>query len=247
MPSLTTSLPTKEAAEEYAEAGRVVFPVGPDKRPWERWRDLVPGPRHVLQVRCWWRKWPQANIGLRTGDGLVVLDVDPRHGGETDPAWPQTRTAETRSGGWHLYYSSDRSVPCSVSKVARGVDIRGQGGFVVAPPSPGWGWLNDLAIAPLPALGAAVTPRHAGGDWAPSAAWRPFEVLEVVPSGGRNDYLARLAGWLLRQGESEFDAEDLLHAYNEAACRPPLEPDEVAGIMASIARFHRPHGSRAGQ
>ncbi len=189
-------LPLKAAAAQYAGSGRVVFPVGGEdgKKPLVRWGGLVPGPRHVLQVRAWWRKWSDANIGLRTGNGLVVVDVDTRHGGAIDTAWPSTRASQTRSGGFHLFYSASKPVRCSVSVVAQGVDIRGEGGYVVVPPSSGWQWLNDEPLAELPASIANVTPAGAAGrggcgDAVMRGDWKPFELLEEVSCGGRNDYL----------------------------------------------------------
>lgn len=228
------------AAAEYAEAGRVVFPVGgaDGKRPLVKWGGAVPGPRHVLQVRAWWRGRPSANIGLRTGAGLVVIDVDPRHGGTIDPSWPETRMSGTPSGGWHLFYRSERRVGSSVGGVAQGVDIRGEGGFVVVPPSPGWRWINEAPLAELPDLGTAVT-RDRSADGGLPAEWRPFDVRDEVAEGGRNHYLAQMAGWLASLGQDEDEIERMLQDYNDVACRPPLPPDEVAAIAASIARYHR--------
>jgi len=120
--------------------------------------------------------------------------------------------------------------------VAPGVDVRGEGGFVVAPPTLGWSFLNDAAPAELPDL--RVGGRAARGQRAAGTGQR-FEVLEEVSEGGRNQYLARATGWLLSQGMGEDEAEALVHEHNEAVCRPPLEPDEVRRIVSSIARYHR--------
>lgn len=103
------------------------------------------------QIHTWWRMWPQANVGIATGaaSGLVVLDVDPRHGGQQSIATlealvgplPGTVTASTGTG-WHLYYEHHRNptwpTPCRGSAFGAelpGLDIRGDGGYVVAPPS----------------------------------------------------------------------------------------------------------------
>jgi hypothetical protein len=232
-------MPTASSAAEFARAARVVFPVGGQdgKRPLVKWGALSPGPAHLRQVESWWRRWPRAGIGLRTGDGLVVVDVDTRHGGAIDPAWTATLTARTRSGGFHLYYRAGVSVGNSVGVVAQGVDIRGERGFVVAPPTTGWAWMNELDLAELPrSLSDAPRRVRRRGD---GAAGQDFELLDEVGSGGRNAYLARMAGWLWTQDMQQDEIESLLLDYNAVSCVPPLDPDEVSGIAASIARYHR--------
>lgn len=97
-------------------------------------------------IRAWWEQWPAANVGIATGaaSGLVVLDVDPRHGGDTSlailesqvGALPRTLVVRTGSGGLHIYFKApSRPVRNSASKLGAGLDIRAEGGYVVAPPS----------------------------------------------------------------------------------------------------------------
>lgn len=124
------------------------------------------------QVEAWWAMWPHANIGLPAGDnGLAVADVDPRHDGDTTlgvlAQWLQrshnidlfaTRIIRTGSGGLHLYY---RQPPGGITSKARafdadGVDTRGRGGYVVAPPSVHacggrYEIIDGQAVAPWPA------------------------------------------------------------------------------------------------
>jgi bifunctional DNA primase/polymerase-like protein/SLOG family YspA-like protein len=84
---------------------------------------------------------PTGLLAIRTGTaaGLVVVDIDPRHGGRIDPAlMPRTRHVATGSGGWHLFYTYPAGgvgVPSSEGRVAPGVDIKADGGYVVAAPS----------------------------------------------------------------------------------------------------------------
>lgn len=90
----------------------------------------------------WWRLFPQANVGVATGpvSGLLVMDLDPRHGGRPEflpGPIPRTPTVRTGSGGWHIYLAWPGSVK-HLPKVlpgSPGVDLKGSGGYVVAPPS----------------------------------------------------------------------------------------------------------------
>jgi hypothetical protein len=126
-------------------------------------------------IRDWWRREPRANIGGRLGDGRFVVDLDgqdavewfanacERHGGA-----PRTLTVRT-ARGWHLYFASHVPVPCSVGRIATGVDIREARSYIVLPPSEHPSghiytvrrdlpvieapqWLVDLAKPPKPAF-----------------------------------------------------------------------------------------------
>jgi hypothetical protein len=97
-------------------------------------------------VRRWWRRWPDANVGLRTGaaSGLVVLDVDHGHGGEASlaqlvdahEALPATLEVRTGGGGRHIYFTHPGGrVANSAGGLGPGLDVRGDGGYILAPPS----------------------------------------------------------------------------------------------------------------
>ncbi len=100
---------------------------------------------HEAKIRSWWSKWPEANIGIATGavSGIVVIDVDPAHGGNDSleaakkslgplSAGPVARTG---GGGRHLVVAyPGRRIP-SRRGLAPGIDIRGDGGYIVAPRS----------------------------------------------------------------------------------------------------------------
>jgi putative DNA primase/helicase len=95
------------------------------------------------QIREWWKKWPRANIGGRM-TGRVVLDVDPRHGGDASlhdlveahgSDWLETRSFVTGSLGLHLWYTCSEEMPNTAGKIAPGIDTRGHDGYVVLAPS----------------------------------------------------------------------------------------------------------------
>ena len=103
--------------------------------------------RHPDRIWHWWRRWPDANIGIRTGQEsrLVVMEVDGRHGGEesleileaTYDRLPPTLTAQSGSGGRHLYFLHPGQRITNSEQLAgfAGLDVRGDGGYIVAPPS----------------------------------------------------------------------------------------------------------------
>jgi len=136
-----------KAALSYARRGIPVFPCQPGgKRPltyngfWEATTDLH-------RIKGWWGRWPQANVGIPTErkSGLLVLDVDQRSGGleslaalvrEGGPL-PKTAKARTGGGGVHVFfrYPLEEEVRNSAEWLGPGLDVRGEGGYVVVPPS----------------------------------------------------------------------------------------------------------------
>lgn len=153
------------AALNYARAGVHVLPCDPtDKRPLGR---LV---RHGLKdattdadtIAAWWRQHPNAKIGIACGaSGLVVIDIDVKHDNgfealhrrirELGPL-PMTRIAATPSGGQHWYTKAPEGVTIrpSAGKLGVGLDVRAGNSYVIAPPSPGYQWVADGRLAPLP-------------------------------------------------------------------------------------------------
>lgn len=232
------SSPLLTEALRWADIGRAVFPLVPgEKTPAVRWTTEATTDPH--QLRAWFDPSSTVNpgygLGLPTGRGLVVIDVDVPKGGEIDPAWPATRVVRTRSGGWHLHYYVDREVPNSVSKIAKGVDVRGDGGYVVSPPTPGWSWANpDHPIAEI-AYAMLVPARRMEEEW------RPFvQAEEPVGEGERNDYLARFVGFLVNRGIDDYEELlDLVETENERIVDPPLEASEVGAVTRSIWRYKR--------
>jgi putative DNA primase/helicase len=195
------------------------------------------------QIRQWWAQWPDANIGIRTGEisGLVVVDIDTRHGATLDTVRPIPPTAQVRtgSGGWHLYfrYPVGLDIRNSNSKIAKGVDIRANGGYVVAPLSlhqsgSRYEWAGDglVSLADLPPhLLQKITAKKQRDTTAAEG--------DEIPEGQRNSTLARMAGNMRHAGFDEEAILAALKATNENRCDPPLDDAEVERIAASISRY----------
>lgn len=197
------------------------------------------------QVRDWWGKWPEANIGVATGGKLVVLDVDPDKGGTSNGLdLPDTRRSVTGSGGEHWYLLSDgERVPNSVELVGPGLDVRGDGGYVIAPPSLhesgrrySWdvGGGEQTEPAPKWFLASARQKR------AKSEALDGPAGADAFVSGGRNDAMTALAGSMRRRGFGAPAITAALIQENAARCRPPLDEPEVRRIAEGVARRYTP-------
>ena len=137
-------------ALKYAAAGFSVFPLTPRmKIPLAGSNGFKDATTDTNQITRWWSEHPDANIGLATGmrSGVWVIDVDLKNGkdgAESLKAYAElhadspsrTQRVHTPSGGWHLYIKYDTANPVrSRADVLTGVDIRGDGGYVVLPPS----------------------------------------------------------------------------------------------------------------
>jgi Bifunctional DNA primase/polymerase, N-terminal/Primase C terminal 1 (PriCT-1) len=210
------------------------------------------GSRSEDVIRHWWRVAPHANIGLVTGD-VIVLDVDRRDGGDQSLKALEHRHGELSStwraltgGGEHVYFSRPAvQIPCSAKLLGPGLDIRGVGGYVVAPPSVHisgriYAWSVDhhpdeVPIAPMPEwmVRALKAPASGGAPHSPSV-WR--QLVCGVGEGQRNSAVAKLSGYLLRHYVDARVTLELMLALNAARFTPPLSPGEVTRTVGSIAR-----------
>jgi hypothetical protein len=112
-----------------------------------------------------------ALIGIPTGSasGVSVIDIDVRDG-KKGREWVEknrellgnTRIAETQSGGWHYYYCHEDGIR-NRAGIDRCVDVRGEGGYVIHPASPGYRWVNDEDVGKFPSKIAASASGSAGG------------------------------------------------------------------------------------
>ena len=253
--------PIAQAAAAYLAHGWSVLPLKHrDKRPAIQWETLQHRRADAAAAAQWFKRWPDANIGIVTGEisNLIVLDVDPKHGGDDSLAelehrhepLPDTVEAQTGGGGRHLYFAHPGGFVPNRAGLAQGIDLRGDGGYVVAPPSlhpsgQHYAWAPGRSPE---AMTPAALPRwllFAGRGYAgfgprarrSLADWRAL-VRDGVAEGERNTTVASLTGHLLWHGVDPQVALELMLAWNRARCRPPLDDDEVAGVVASIARLH---------
>jgi hypothetical protein len=167
------------SALTLAAEGMAVFPCRPDKRPAspQGFKDATTDP---FKLRRLFSIPGVTLIGMPTGilNGLDAVDIDPRHGGFdwlklNDQRLPSTRVHGTRSGGWHFLFRHHRGTRNSVGRIALGVDVRAEGGYIIVPPSPGYSIAENRPLAPWPIwLLKVAMPRRSEG---------PIKVRRIPP------------------------------------------------------------------
>lgn len=222
------------------------------------WAPFQGRPATLEQLAEWWRRWPWANVGLITGgvSGVFVLDVDPRHGGDGSlnnlqaehGILPATVEANTGGGGFHLFFRHPGRPVKNAVNIAPGIDIRGDGGLIVLPPSDHasggrytWGELTkpnlvEVAEAPDWLLDLVLDkPRPAGyvGARTTTDEWVDL-LLNGAAEGARNTMAARLAGLLLHHRLDVPVVAALMLCWNKGN-KPPLPEDEILAVVRSVA------------
>lgn len=239
-----------DEALAYAARGWRVFPLVE--------RDKIPAVKEGFKaadvdaewIGAMWSKRPNMNIGIATGNSLIVidLDVDDEQGEDgvaTLRAWerehgelPETCSVVTGRGGLHLYYIVDEPVGCSVNKDA-GVDIRGDGGYVVAPPSihPKTLRAYEWEVPP-----DEMEPARADDNvMAFVRANRPsgfgdrdkFKLPKEAGKGCRNDTLFKYACSLQAMDWDDDAIIASVETFNKMSCKPPVSDDEVERVLRS--------------
>lgn len=196
------------AALALAAQGWRLVPLRPNgKVPiWQGW------PERAAPDASHWVTDPEANIGICTGRGFIVLDVDGAAGVASLQALtklhgelPPTLAVETASGGLHYYLSCTDAVRNSAGKLGAGLDIRGESGQVVCPPShidgKTYKWLNANTVAPCPRW--LIDMALAAAPVSPAPTSEPVEVevtdelvedlrsaLASIPADNRGDWIA---------------------------------------------------------
>lgn len=259
-----------EAALLYAKQGWKVFPlhtptkggcscgnpdctsVGKHPRTKNGYKDAS---RDEGVIGDWWRKHPNSNIGIATGEdsGIVVFDIDPQKGGDDslhklikeNGELPNTVEVVTGGGGRHLYFKHPKDGKqirnkAGLGKEYPGLDIRGDGGYVVAPTSKHKSGNryrfkelhdpNSSPVAPiLPWLLELIDLKDENG--------MVFQLSDEIPQGQRNNTLAHIAGILHYEGIDRAGILEVLRTVNQTQCTPPLIEHEVERIARSISSY----------
>jgi hypothetical protein len=231
---------TLQYALDLAAQGIAVFPL--------KYQTKTPDTRHGFKdattnpatIKRWFGGDYKRNLAVRTGQasGVWVLDIDDPAAFERIDALPATRQSTT-GRGFHLWFKTTAiPIPCSTGRITAGIDVKGENGYVVAPPSvhpdgPVYRWLNDEPIAEAPswllvlarkpverARVATAPPVASGppGGYGAAALRSEIETLAGTPTGDRNNQLNR-ASFSLSQlvAGGELAAADVEAALIDAA------------------------------
>ncbi len=224
--------PEADAALSYAAYGWPVFPLRgklPARSKAHGGRGFHDASTDPAVVEAMWTRYPGANVGVRTGEtsGLAVLDVDAPAGIvtltrlETERGvLPGTVLAMTGSGGMHFLYRHRPGLGIGAAVWGPGLDLRGEGGYIVVAPSvhPGTGepyrWAGNIWQWPLPDWPAqlpvpvlprkaptnVVTPLRAPADKVLAGLLRTVLTAEPGTRNSRLNWAVSALGWAIENG-----------------------------------------------
>lgn len=257
------SSPLAEAAHDYVERGLAIIPLGVGKKEPVTKSGLNDWTDNPGQIDVWWgqgehagkRGNPSYNIGMACGQvsgGIIAIDLD-CHSDEANGLhflrdWevehgklPETWTQITGSGGKQLFYRAGQDIRNSANGEI-GVDVRGNGGYVVLPPSlhpcgDCYEWSispDDMDVADADDkvydfIRAVSKTKKRSDGWNSEKTGIPSEITE-----NRNETLFSLGRSFLSRGTGHDEVATLIRSLNATICRPPLPADEVEKLIGSI-------------
>ncbi|WP_203332627.1 bifunctional DNA primase/polymerase [Planococcus beigongshangi] len=206
------------------------------------------------KIRQFWGKWPKASIGIATGSasGIWVLDVDLKDNGPDSleelinsyGELPETVEAITGGGGTHYFFKHVPGIQNQTSQIGKGLDVRGEGGYVLGSPSghiSGKNYEWELSGHPLeksvqeaPEWLIALIRTNSGSKPTAKPVSHWTTILQGVGNGQRNHSAASLTGYLLRKGLDPEIAFLLINGWNRGMNNPPMDDAELARTFISI-------------
>ena len=246
-----------EYATKLAKMGFKVFPLRENaKTPLFRGKAQEQGTTDLNQIRDIWTQRPNANIGIATGDGLTVIDVDTKdsHGVDGENSMlkyqvnegfiNETLEVTTPTGGKH-YYLTDNEYSNKAS-ILPGVDVRGLGGYVVGPGSTINGTLYEAKQLTEPQRDNSEVLQLLGACKKRETSTDPFEALEkgysetLIPQGSRTDYLIKQCAQLCDGTKTLETMKKMIQVINEDNLEIPLTDKELEmEVFPSLERFKK--------
>jgi len=249
-----------QAALEYAGRGFSVIPVRGDKRPFIPWTEHQKRQANEKEIRAWWGKYPGAMIGIVTGEisGIFVIDCDSQEGYDAiQKLIPDSLIipmARTPRGGWHLYFLFPKDCKLTVgARVMPGVDFRGEGGYIIAPPSvnadgKGYTWQEGLSldeVEPAPLLSALLSAlsniinnslyREGCGQGKPQETTKTTNDHNYLTKGRRDNDLFHAANCLIKGGCELPFVDQVLYILARNSI-PPFPENEIRSKIDSAMK-----------
>ncbi len=240
-----------EAALRATCSGIAVFPLVPGKKIPATSNGFKAANTDPEQTTKWFAQNADANLGIATGlvSGIWVLDVDVKDGArglesfaelesEYGPL-PATLKCITASGGFHLYFlhPGDGKIG-NRAAVRSGIDVRGDGGYVVAPPSvvnmQPYYWVNENQVIAEAPTWLLQLVRGAASKTAVALVGPQAEPTNKVAQGGRNDTIMRFCVQQMHRGHQREEVSAMALALNDATFDPPLGKGEVLAVAAGV-------------
>jgi hypothetical protein len=248
-----TLSPLGLAAVRLASRGLQVFPCRPRSKAPATKHGLKDAKTDVAVMQRTWGSWPSLNVAVATGmvSGVVVLDVDGDVGFDSlhdledqHEELPTTKSLTTPSGGQHFWFKHPGvEIRNTAGFPGPGLDVRGDGGYVLVPPSIGTNGVaytvdEEAPPAHMPVwLVQKLTERQVKVDqMLENGEWHLL-LTEGAAVGNRNDRILKVIGSLVARGYSAANAYAVGTALNEKYCSPPLEGLEVQKIVQSVVRM----------
>ena len=245
-----------KAALYYAtKYGWAVFPVKAEEKRPHTPHGCKDAKKDPGAIRAWWKKWPNDSVGIATGsisnlividedlddekglDGIMAMDAWEKDNGVT---LPDTARAITGRGGAHLYFHYTGKDILNRAGIIDGVDVRGEGGYVVAPPSihPNgveYAWEEDPDDVGIAEVNDVVLKFLATGTVKESG--EKFTLPAIIDSGTRNSTLYHFACSLQAQGLSDTAIMAAVQEENKLRCVPPIDDDELELLVGSALKY----------
>ncbi len=242
-----------KAALDYSRYGWSVIPIeSRGKSPLLAWDVYQHRRTEKPEFADWFERWPQANLAIVTGtvSSLVVLDVGSADRGAAalEQLWqghaplPETVEVRTGAGGRHLYFAHYDDIINSRLGIVPGVDLYGDGSYVVAPPSvhandDSYSWIHspeDCRLATLPDWLAQMARDSAAAETQSLLDWQQ-RLGQQVGGDEREKTIAYLAEHLAKKGVDQAVTLELMLCWNAARCHPPMSEEILTGIHAVYA------------
>ena len=237
-----------KAALRYVEHyGFSVIPCSQKKKPYVKWEKFQKEKPSLEQIRQWWAEWPQANPAIVTGhiSGVCVIDVDKEDAMEElnkyIPETLQMPISTTPGGGKHLWFSANGNCLRNHAGIIQGVDFRGEGGYIMAPPSEAWSehgeeakfgkyvWQVSIKECSLPSL-PNIYIKHITNSVLYNNIYNISKInakpAGLFKQGRRDDDLFHISHCLVKGGASHEHIQQVIEILADN-CDPPMPKKEA--------------------